>query len=118
MSEDDQLPPLEEEWVREEPWEDDPLATFESEDDHLEAQLRAQDKRNRLDFSRAIGQVVTIFIYFAAALLFAGLGVLAFHYLTPFGWLEPDEVDHLQSMVFSGTLGAVVSMLAKRYEIV
>lgn len=48
---DDGLPPVGEEWLSEEPWEDDSLAQFEEGADHLDAQIRAQEKRNKLNFT-------------------------------------------------------------------
>ncbi len=43
-------------------------------------------------------------------LLFAcALFIWSFHFLTPWGWLTPDQLSKLQSIIFSGSIGAVVS---------
>ena len=112
---DDGLPPVGEEWLSEEPWEDDSLAQFEEDADHLDAQIRAQEKRNKLNFTRAVGWIVVRFIFFAGGLLAAGIAVLAYHYMTPWCFLSEAELHKLQSIIFSGALGAMVSALARQY---
>jgi hypothetical protein len=110
-----ELPPLKEEWVSEEPWQDDSLADFETNVDHLEDQIRAQEKQNRLNFTVALGKIVIWAVYTASALLILGVVILAFHYMTPWDFLSESDLHKLQSIIFSGALGAMISTIAKQY---
>jgi len=111
----DEVPPPSDEWKAEEPWEDDSLALFEERGDSLDAQLKEQDKRNRLRFKKATGRIVVWSVYLLWLLLAIGLAVWAWHFLTPCPFLEPHQLEKLQSVIFSGSLGAVVSVLARSY---
>lgn len=115
MTEDDGVPPPDPEWAQDQPWEADSLATLEETGDPLDAQLLEQDKRNRLNFKKATGRVIIWAVYLLAVLLAIGLLIWAWHFLTPWGFLEPHQLEKLQSTIFSGTLGAVVSVLARNY---
>ncbi len=109
------VPPPTEEWKAEEPWEDDTLAQLEDQTDPLDAQILEQDKRNRLQFKKASGRLIVWSTYLFWAILVAGLMVWCWHYLTPWPFLTEPQLSKVQSVIFSGTLGAVVSSLAKGY---
>jgi hypothetical protein len=113
----DDTPPPSQEWQNEQPWEDDSLAQFETERDPLDAQLMEQDKRNRLAFKKATGRIIVWAVYLLSALLAVGLFIWAWHFLAPttWGFLKPPQLEKLQSTIFSGTIGAVISILAKNY---
>lgn len=109
------VPQPSETWKAEEPWEDDSLAMFEERGDSLDAQLKEQDKRNRLQFKKATGRIIVWSVYLLWALLALGLAIWAWHFLTPYPFLKPPQLEKLQSVIFSGSLGAVISVLAKSY---
>ncbi|MGV9005282.1 MAG: hypothetical protein ACOH1H_00950 [Brevundimonas sp.] len=108
-------PPPPEEWQQEQPWEDDSLALFEGQRDPLDAQIQEQDKRNRLRFKKATGRIIVWSVYGMWGLLAIGLLVWTWHFLTPCPFLEPHQIEKLQSVIFSGSLGAVISILARNY---
>jgi hypothetical protein len=115
MTEKGDAPQPDPEWTREKPWEADSLATLEANTDPLDAQLLEQDKRNRLAFKKATGLIIVLAVYFSSALLASGIGVWTWHFLTPWPFLKPPQLEKLQSIIFSGSLGAIVSALARSY---
>lgn len=110
-----EIPTPTREWEEEEPWVDDALAQFEEQTDPLDAQLREQDKRNRLRFKKATGRIIVWSVYLVWLLLTVGVSIWAWHFLTPYNFLSPHQLEKLQSVIFSGSMGAVVSVLARNY---
>lgn len=41
-------------------------------------------------------------------------GVWLWHILTPWRWLSPDEIDHVQSILLSGALSAAITLLGSK----
>src|SRR3990167_6943481 len=108
-------PPPSPEWTAEEPWREDSLAQFEGQTDPLDAQLQEQDKLNRLRFKKATGRIIVWSVYGMWILLAVGLAVWTWQFLTPYPFLGPHQIEKLQSVIFSGSLGAVISVLARNY---
>lgn len=50
------------------------------------------------------GLMIVFTLLFAASIL-----VWSWHYLTPCGFLTPEQLSKIQSVIFSGSLGAIVS---------
>jgi len=54
-------------------------------------------------------------MWFFAAVFVASMGVWLFHFLTPWGWLTELQLSKIQTVVFSGSLGALVSAFAQKH---
>lgn len=81
-----------------------------------EDRLSGQRRKNDLLWLGVYGfMVVALMVLFA--LLFVGsLVAWAWHYIAPvsWGWLTPDQLSKIQSVIFSGSLGGIVSFIAQR----
>lgn len=95
-----------------------------------ETALRGQKTRNQLWALQLAGYLVpglmiALFVSFVAA-----LGIWVWHFLTPeacvtvkdgppdcYHWLTADQLSRIQSVIFSGALGAIVSRLAQKHLI-
>lgn len=111
----DAAPPPPDDWKAEQPWEDDSLAVFEVQSDPLDAQLREQDKRNRLSFKKVTGRLIVASVVLFWLLITVSLIVWTWHFITPWGFLEEPQLVKIQSIIFSGTLGALISTMARGY---
>jgi hypothetical protein len=111
----DGVPPPPQEWEDERPWEEDPLADFEERRDPLDAQIEEQDKRNKLNFKRAYGllSVLSMYIIWTVFCIVAVIWLL--NYIIPVPFLKPEQLDKLQSIAFSGMLGALATSWARRH---
>lgn len=65
---------------------------------------------------RAYGWIAVIFTISFAFLFLASLFVIAWHYLAAdwLTWLRPEQISKLQSLLFSGGMGAILSAAAKK----
>lgn len=52
---------------------------------------------------------VVIMMCFFVTVFMASLGAWVIHYITPWCWLTPEQLSKIQSVIFSGSLGAIVS---------
>lgn len=62
------------------------------------------------------GNIVVILTAVFAMLFIASLVTWAWHYLAPpsCGWLTPEQLSKVQSVLFSGGMGAVLSSIVQR----
>ena len=60
------------------------------------------------------GNIAVCFVWVLSSLFVAVLGVWLFHFLTPWGWLTELQLSKIQTVVFSGSLGALVSAFAQK----
>jgi hypothetical protein len=109
------VPPPSKEWQAEEPWDSDPLASFEQDKVPLDAQLLEQDKKNRLAFRRHFGFISIISMYLIWTVIVVGAISWLWNYLTPWKFLTDAQLDKVQSIVFSGMMGAFASAWARRH---
>ena len=58
--------------------------------------------------------VIRAMIVVAGIALIGGIGIWAWHLLTPWRWLTPVEISDLQKLVTSALLGMVASEYARR----
>jgi Fe2+ transport system protein B len=81
-----------------------------------EGKLRGQEERNQLLWLKAYGFVVFLFLVFFSLLFVGSLGSWALHYLLPVSWhwLDTDQLSKIQSILFSGSIGGVVSIIAQK----
>lgn len=73
-------------------------------------------KTNDHRWLRAYGWITLMFTIVFALLFLASLGVIAWHYLVSesYTWLPPEKVSKIQSLLFSGGMGAILSAAAKK----
>jgi hypothetical protein len=72
----------------------------------LEEESKRGEHRRSERFREHISRVSLVVVWFLFALFAIATLILAFHYLTPktWGWLEPDQLDTLRTVVFSGAI--------------
>lgn len=91
-------------------WVDDEAAEQENESwlnyDEL---VGNQKKANEFWEIRIFGWAVRLFMAVFALLFLSSVIIWSLHLLTPVCWLEPDQLSKIQSIIFSGSLGAIVS---------
>lgn len=56
--------------------------------------------------------LVTMTIVFSSVYVIAFL-VISVHYLSPWHWLTNEQIDKIQSILFSGGVGAIVSTIVR-----
>lgn len=76
--------------------------------------LKGVKMGNDILWHRVYGWVVIALMIFFVFVFVASLGVWIFHYLAPWGWLKADQLSKIQSVIFSGSLGAIVSAFMQR----
>lgn len=94
-------------------WADQGPAKEEERNWSSLAEIRESNDRNWLKFYG----VIVICIAAVFTLIFLGsLVIWALHYMLPrcYLWLDPDQLSKIQSVLFSGGMGAVISSLIKR----
>ena len=97
-------------------WANDLLAKAEEKNWDKEGKLRGQKEKNDLLWLKAYG-IVIIALMIVFALLFLGSIIAwAWHYVMPeyWGWLSPEQLSKIQSVIFSGSLGGIVSLIAQK----
>ncbi|MEO0411014.1 MAG: hypothetical protein AAF221_04125 [Pseudomonadota bacterium] len=99
------------------PWaEADPKAVQEQEKWADPKALQGQRNKNDLRWLKVYGLLVVILTAVFAMLFISSLVAWAWHYLTPcaWQWLSAAQLDRIQSFLFSGSIGGVVSLIAQR----
>lgn len=108
MSDPDVPPPSEAE-QNPPKWADISQAKAEEKNWRNEDKLKGVKVSNDILWYRVYGWVVVILMLFFVSLFCVSLGVWVVHYVTPCSWLSPDQLSKIQSIIFSGSLGAIVS---------
>lgn len=104
------LPPLPEVKVEETPpWAENALAAKEEKNWPDEDALTGVKRRNDIWWHTCYGIVVVFVMVFLVLIFLASLGVWVFHHITPWQFLTPEQLSKIQSVIFSGSLGAIVS---------
>lgn len=109
------------------PWADDRRAEKEENAFDDEKELRGQRTRNDLWWLQSYGLLVVLVTWFFVLLLLASLLVWSWHQLAPepspgclegatrcWQWLTEEQESKIQSIIFSGSIGAIVSAVAQR----
>ncbi|MEC5293494.1 MULTISPECIES: hypothetical protein [unclassified Aurantimonas] len=99
------------------PWADDRQAALEDKNWADEEKLRGQRGKNRFWFLLNSGLLSVVFMWFFSAVFIASMSVWLIHYLAPVAWqwLNSDQLGKIQTVVFSGSVGALVSAFANRH---
>ncbi len=97
-------------------WIGDLNAKAEEDNWDKEGELSGQKGKNHLLWLKAYGWVVMVFLVFFTVLFVGSLGSWAAHYLLPvkFHWLAGGPLSKIQSILFSGSIGGVVSLIAQK----
>lgn len=97
-------------------WAGDSLAKQEERHFDDPDELRGQRTKNDIQWLKVWGIVLVVFLLLFVALFAASLVVWCWHYIAPanLGWLNADQLSKIQSTIFSGSLGAIVSFVAQK----
>ncbi|MEA1940679.1 MAG: hypothetical protein U9P68_00380 [Pseudomonadota bacterium] len=96
-------------------WADDKKAKKEEQYWSDPDKLQGLEHRNQAWVLHVYGILVPAFMIFFSIIFIASLGVWVWHHITPWTFLQPAQLEKIQSIVFSGTLGAIVSAYAQRH---
>jgi len=95
-------------------WTDFAQAKQEDKNWANEEELRGVLHRNDVRWHKSYGLVVVVLMWFFVALFVWTLVVLSIHYLTSWSFLTDAQLSRIQSIVFSGTVGSVVTGMLQR----
>jgi hypothetical protein len=97
-------------------WANQSRAKNEEKEWSNEDQLRGAKHKNDMLWLSCYGWLVVAATIFFTLLFMASLGAWSWHYLAPVGmtWLTPDQLSKIQSVVFSGSLGAIVTSIMRK----
>lgn len=92
-------------------WAKDPKAKKEKENWDNEKDLRGQVVKNRVKFLKTVGWIAPAMVIIFSVIFTSGFIAWIWHYLTPdcWQWLSKEKLSKIQSVIFSGALGAIVS---------
>ncbi|MDR2213075.1 MAG: hypothetical protein LBE21_05550 [Pseudomonadales bacterium] len=91
------------------PWANDSAEEEDKSWGDLDAVRRTNDKR----WLMVYGWVLVVLTITFTATFLCTLVVWAWHYLTPWPWLTDAQLDKIQSVLFSGGMGAVISGIVR-----
>ena len=111
----DEAPPPPPDWVNREPWFSDDLAKGEEQRWPNEADLKGTRDRNTVRLLRNAGLITVLLLWFFALTFILCLAVWLVHFLSPYGWLTGEQLSKIQSVIFSGSIGALVSAFAQKH---
>jgi hypothetical protein len=107
------LPPVE--WRNEKPWEGDSMAEAEVKNFADSKALQGQKDENTLRLLRNSGWIAVILMYFFMLVFMSSMVVWLVHYLSPWSWLSEVQLSKIQTVIFSGSIGALVSAFAQKH---
>lgn len=86
------------------------------ESDAYEQDGRKQDHRRQQGIKNIVFYASAGLVWFGLFLLIATVSVWAWHLVVPpcLRWLSKEELDHIQSLLFSGALSAAITLLGKK----
>lgn len=107
----DSLPPPDppEDWG----WVDQSLAEAEEKNwPDLEKVL----KENDVAWAKAYGKIVLVFTVVFSSIFVLSLAAWSAHYILPkcWLWLSDDQLSKIQSVLFSGGMGAIISSIIRK----
>ena len=90
-------------------WADNALAKKEERLWSSEEKLKGVKDRNDIWWHTCYGIVVVVVMIVLVLVFLASLAAWVIHQITPWQFLTPDQLSKIQSVIFSGSLGAIVS---------
>lgn len=110
----DEPPPPPAEWAEGNEWNRDPVAFAEGRNWPDSEALKGTKDENTLMLLRHSGKIAVCMMWFFSLVFVSSMGVWLFHFLTPWGWLSEIQLSKIQTVVFSGSIGALVSAFAQK----
>lgn len=96
------------------------LSTHKAKEEDInwedENTLKGQKLKNQFYFTKTIGVIALIVISVFSIIFLTAFVVWALHFILPDSrhWLSPEQLSKIQSMIFSGAMGAIVSSYLKK----
>lgn len=112
---DNPAPPPPTDWAEKQEWKKDAKAKNEASTWPDPESLKGTKDENTLRLLRHSGKIAVCMMWFFALVFVTSMGVWLFHFLTPFGWLTDLQLSKIQTVVFSGSIGALVSAFAQKH---
>jgi hypothetical protein len=97
-------------------WTIDPKARNEEKYFGDEDLLKGVRVENEVRWLKAYGLIVPVMMWFFAFLYLAALTSYALHFLTPYVWLSDAQLSKIQSIIFSGSVGAFVASVVLKHH--
>lgn len=93
------------------------MAASEDELFPSEDSITGQHRKNRMLIAAHVGYLVVCLMYFFCVVMVCSIGAFCWHFLAPpnFHWLTEAQLSKIQSIVFSGGVGAFFASLAQKY---
>ena len=81
-----------------------------------EQALKGQKAQNDITWLKAYGVVIVVLMVVFALLFILSIVAWAWHYITPtyWSWLIDDQLSKIKTVIFSGSLGGIVSIVAQK----
>lgn len=74
--------------------------------------IEKKKHRNKIWVLHNSGYIIIGLMWFFVCVLGITVVIWLIHFLTPWGWLTPDKLNMIQSVVISGGIGSFVTSLA------
>jgi hypothetical protein len=111
----DAPPPPPPEWAEGQEWTKDAAAQAEKSQWPDQASMQGTKDENTLRLLRHSGKIAVCLMWFFALVFVCSMTVWLVHYLTPYGWLSETQLSKIQTVIFSGSIGALVSGFAQKH---
>lgn len=111
----DEPPPPPPDWAEGQEWKQDDAAKAEKSKWPDQESLKGTKDENTLKLLRHSGHIAVCSMWFFALVFGSSMAVWLFHFLTPWGWLAEVQLSKIQTVVFSGSIGALVSAFAQKH---
>lgn len=97
-------------------WARDDKADNEDKNFANEEELRGQNHQNTLEWLKIYGKIITWGSVGFSIIFFATALVWIIHYTLPpcWLWLNPEQLSKIQSVLFSGSMGAIISGIVQK----
>ncbi|MCY4309502.1 MAG: hypothetical protein OXC57_14700 [Rhodobacteraceae bacterium] len=80
-----------------------------------QGEIDNQKSENQLFFLKWVRWTMPVLFVFLIGIFCISLLIWATHYLTPWCWLDTKQLDKIESVIFSGSIGVVVGTSFRNY---
>jgi len=109
----DEVPPRTDSYGETPSWVDS-LAEKEEKNWPYEEKLKAVQFENDIRWYQWYGWIVVVLMIVFVVLFLSSLIILVIHYITPVDFLSEEKLGKIQSIIFSGTIGAIVTGILQK----
>lgn len=97
-------------------WASDSQAREEEQSWPDEGKLKGAKQENKIAFIKTIGFITPIVMWIFTSVFLVSFVSWSLHFLLPdyCHWLTEDQLSKIQSIIFSGAMGAIVSSYLKK----